>query len=908
MAFKAIRGKVNGVLNEISFSVSGSKAGAREHVQAVSRDYISQPRLTYKTVSGVNGPLVILDHVKFPKYAEIVHLTLPDGIKRSGQVLEVSGSKAVVQVFEGTSGIDAKKTSCEFTGDILRTPVSEDMLGQPINPQCRIYPEEMIQTGISAIDGMNSIARGQKIPIFSAAGLPHNEIAAQICRQAGLVKKSKDVMDYSEDNFAIVFAAMGVNMETARFFKSDFEENGSMDNVCLFLNLANDPTIERIITPRLALTAAEYLAYQCEKHVLVILTDMSSYAEALREVSAAREEVPGRRGFPGYMYTDLATIYERAGRVEGRNGSITQIPILTMPNDDITHPIPDLTGYITEGQIYVDRQLHNRQIYPPINVLPSLSRLMKSAIGEGMTRKDHADVSNQLYACYAIGKDVQAMKAVVGEEALTPEDLLYLEFLHKFEKNFIAQGPYENRTVYETLDIGWQLMRIFPKEMLKRIPQNVSEETTRVQTWSEQDKNKRTLLTIDDKGKNEAVVSQVTGAHVNAGYQSPEGINIFDQKETLSVSQSDDVETVYQSRIAEDCDDPRRDSAGDEGSTSNIIPVAFPLDIGDDGSPAKYTATIIQGQPEEMLPMEEKGPEVHTDDEILGAILTDLMTTLWNQDSMDLQGDGVVQEDVHLDKKGTPKTIEDVPDKVLDSPSRDQQQENHNCDASKDLETQPVIKTSSKFVAEQVAVLADDQSLTVDHEKDGFQNSFKIDCSSKMTAEQGVVLACEGPLNQVKMDRRGDNPLERYQEVRLTETSSNMKLGQLKIQNDQSLKDNKGNQNPALIQDEMGPVVAADIDPCALKQAADVLLHGNSAAESSMDEFGSQSEPAQLSPGPHAQGLRSAGSTDLWDLEQDSSEESNTENHEPSVEVQRKEQAVKNLALLVLVISGSKAN
>uniref|UniRef100_A0A7N8X1N6 Vacuolar proton pump subunit B n=1 Tax=Mastacembelus armatus TaxID=205130 RepID=A0A7N8X1N6_9TELE len=347
-----------------------------------------------------------------------------------------------------------------------------DIMGQPINPQCRIYPEEMIQTGISAIDAMNSIARGQKIPIFSAAGLPHNEIAAQICRQAGLVQKSKDVMDYSADNFAIVFAAMGVNMETARFFKSDFEENGSMDNVCLFLNLANDPTIERIITPRLALTTAEYLAYQCEKHVLVILTDMSSYAEALREVSAAREEVPGRRGFPGYMYTDLATIYERAGRVEGRNGSITQIPILTMPNDDITHPIPDLTGYITEGQVYVDRQLHNRQIYPPINVLPSLSRLMKSAIGEGMTRKDHADVSNQLYACYAIGKDVQAMKAVVGEEALTSDDLLYLEFLQKFEKNFIAQGPYDNRTVYETLDIGWQLLRIFPKEMLKRIPQS----------------------------------------------------------------------------------------------------------------------------------------------------------------------------------------------------------------------------------------------------------------------------------------------------------------------------------------------------------------------------------------------------------------------------------------------------
>uniref|UniRef100_A0A8C9TKK7 V-type proton ATPase subunit B, brain isoform n=1 Tax=Scleropages formosus TaxID=113540 RepID=A0A8C9TKK7_SCLFO len=473
MAMKALRGMVNGAMNELSSAVSGTKsAAAREHVQAVSRDYISQPRLTYKTVSGVNGPLVILDQVKFPRYAEIVHLTLPDGTRRSGQVLEVTGSKAVVQVFEGTSGIDAKKTSCEFTGDILRTPVSEDMLAGFLPPYPLIYPEEMIQTGISAIDGMNSIARGQKIPIFSAAGLPHNEIAAQICRQAGLVKKPKSVMDYSEENFAIVFAAMGVNMETARFFKSDFEENGSMDNVCLFLNLANDPTIERIITPRLALTTAEFLAYQCEKHVLVILTDMSSYAEALREVSAAREEVPGRRGFPGYMYTDLATIYERAGRVEGRSGSITQIPILTMPNDDITHPIPDLTGYITEGQIYVDRQLHNRQIYPPINVLPSLSRLMKSAIGEGMTRKDHADVSNQLYACYAIGKDVQAMKAVVGEEALTADDLLYLEFLQKFEKNFITQGAYENRSVYETLDIGWQLMRIFPKEMLKRIPQS----------------------------------------------------------------------------------------------------------------------------------------------------------------------------------------------------------------------------------------------------------------------------------------------------------------------------------------------------------------------------------------------------------------------------------------------------
>jgi len=488
---------------KMSVPMISIQQGMHDQIAALKRDYIAQPRITYRTVSGVNGPLVILDRVKFPKFAEIVNLTLPDGSQRAGQVLEVSGSKAVVQVFEGTSGIDAKKTTCEFTGDILRTPVSEDMLGrifngsgkpidkgptvmaedfldiqgQPINPYSRIYPEEMVQTGISAIDVMNSIARGQKIPIFSANGLPHNEIAAQICRQGSLVTQlgntGKSVLDDHEDNFAIVFAAMGVNMETARFFKQDFEENGSMENVCLFLNLANDPTIERIITPRLALTTAEFLAYQCEKHMLVILTDMSSYAEALREVSAAREEVPGRRGFPGYMYTDLATIYERAGRVEGRNGSITQIPILTMPNDDITHPIPDLTGYITEGQIYVDRQIHNRQIYPPINVLPSLSRLMKSAIGEGMTRKDHSDVSNQLYACYAIGKDVQAMKAVVGEEALTPDDLLYLEFLTKFEKNFIAQGSYENRTVFESLDIGWQLLRIFPKEMLKRIPASV---------------------------------------------------------------------------------------------------------------------------------------------------------------------------------------------------------------------------------------------------------------------------------------------------------------------------------------------------------------------------------------------------------------------------------------------------
>jgi V-type H+-transporting ATPase subunit B len=469
---------------------------ASEEYKAVTRDYHVYPRLDYRTVKAVNGPLVVLDHVKFPKYAEIVNLTLSDGTKRRGQVLEVNGDKAVVQVFEGTAGIDNKHTRVEFTGEVLEMPVSEDMLGrvfngsgkpidkgppvlaeayldimgQPINPYSREYPEEMICTGISAIDTMNSIARGQKIPLFSAAGLPHNEIAAQICRQAGLVKQS----DSGEtEEFAIVFAAMGVNMETARFFKQDFEENGSMEKVTLFLNLANDPTIERIITPRLALTTAEYLAYQCNKHVLVILTDMSSYADALREVSAAREEVPGRRGYPGYMYTDLATIYERAGRVDGRKGSITQIPILTMPNDDITHPIPDLTGYITEGQVYIDRNLHNRQVYPPINVLPSLSRLMKSAIGEGMTREDHPDVSNQLYANYAIGKDVSAMKSVVGEEALTADDRLYLEFLDKFEQKFLNQGLYEPRDIFQSLELAWSLLRTFPREMLKRIPNDV---------------------------------------------------------------------------------------------------------------------------------------------------------------------------------------------------------------------------------------------------------------------------------------------------------------------------------------------------------------------------------------------------------------------------------------------------
>lgn len=472
---------------------------ARANLLASTRDYNIAPRIDYRTVVKVDGPLVILDNVKFPKYSEIVNVILGDGTIRKGQVLEIYGKRAVVQIFEGTAGIDNLNTHVEFTGDVMKMAISEEMLGrsfngsgipidkgppilaekfldiqgQPINPYKRDYPKEMIQTGISTIDINMSIARGQKIPLFSANGLPHNEIGAQICRQASLVKH-KDVLDHSDENFVIVFAAMGVNKEVARFFQDDFEKNGSMERVVLFMNLANDPTIERIITPRLCLTTAEYLAYEREMHTLVIMTDMSAYADSLKEVSAAREEVPGRRGFPGYMYTDLSTIYERAGRVTGVNGSITQIPILTMPNDDITHPIPDLTGYITEGQIYIDRQLNNKHIYPPINVLPSLSRLMKSAIGVDdkgklMTREDHPSVSNQLYANYAIGKDTAAMKAVVGEEALSPEDHLYLEFLEKYENKFVSQSSYEQRTIWKSLDISWELLRTFPADKLNKI-------------------------------------------------------------------------------------------------------------------------------------------------------------------------------------------------------------------------------------------------------------------------------------------------------------------------------------------------------------------------------------------------------------------------------------------------------
>merc|ERR1712054_478732 len=468
------------------------------HLEAITRDYVVKPRVDYSTIDSIKGPLVILHRVKNPQFNEIVNITLGTGEKRRGQILEVDGDKAVVQVFEGTTGIDNRSSHVEMTGSVLKVGVSEDMLGRifngagapidqkdipvlpddyldvagmPINPFAREYPEDMIQTGVSTIDTMMSVVRGQKIPLFSGAGLPHNDIAAQICRSAGLVTQPGDAPKKSD--FAIVFGAMGTTTETARFFKQDFECNGALETLVMFLNLAMDPTIERIITPRIALTTAEYLAYDCGRHVLCILTDMTSYADSLREVSAAREEVPGRRGYPGYMYTDLATIYERAGRVDGREGSITQIPIISMPNDDLTHPIPDLTGYITEGQISVSRKLHMRGIYPPIDILPSLSRLMKSGIGETkerkFTRADHGEVCNQIYALYAVGQDVEGMKAVIGEESLSDLDRLHLDFNEQFLERFVSQGPYEYRNIFDSLDIGWEIMRTFNRKHLIKI-------------------------------------------------------------------------------------------------------------------------------------------------------------------------------------------------------------------------------------------------------------------------------------------------------------------------------------------------------------------------------------------------------------------------------------------------------
>jgi V/A-type H+-transporting ATPase subunit B len=441
----------------------------------------------YLTVGKVSGPLIIVEGVKGVAYGEVVEIITPSGETKRGQVLDAYEDRAVVQVYEGTSGIDTMQTRVRFTGETIKLgvglellgrifsgkgvpidggpkPICEDELdvyGAPINPSAREYPSEFIQTGVSAIDGMNTLVRGQKLPIFSGSGLPHNELAAQIARQAKVLGE--------EEKFAVVFCAMGITHEDAAFFIKDFERTGALERAALFLNLANDPAIERILTPRLALTTAEYLAFTQNMHVLVILTDMTNYAEALREISAARNEVPSRRGYPGYMYTDLATVYERAGKIIGKSGSVTQMPIITMPGDDITHPIPDLTGYITEGQLVMDRELHRKGIYPPLNVLPSLSRLMKDGIGAGHTREDHSDVSNQLYAAYAEGKDLRALVTVVGEEALTDRDRNYLEFADRFEREFINQSKDENRAIEFTLDLGWELLRMLPKSEMKRI-------------------------------------------------------------------------------------------------------------------------------------------------------------------------------------------------------------------------------------------------------------------------------------------------------------------------------------------------------------------------------------------------------------------------------------------------------
>ena len=442
--------------------------------------------IRYSTVTEVAGPLIIVENVKEVSYGEIVQIETY-GEHRLGQVLEAAEGKAIIQVFEGTRGLDTKETSVLFTGKPMEIGVSTEMLGRifdgkgnpmdgapspipedvrnvngyPMNPSAREYPRDPIQTGISTIDGMNTLVRGQKLPIFSGAGLPHNELAAQIARQAKVTGQKEE--------FAVIFCAMGITAEEADFFMRDFEETGAIERSVLFLNLADSPVIERLIAPKVALTTAEYLAFDKGMHVLVILTDMTNYAEALREISAAREEVPGRRGYPGYMYTDLAQIYERAGRIQGKKGTITQIPILTMPDDDITHPIPDLTGYITEGQIVLSRELHNKGIYPPVAVLPSLSRLMAEGIGEGRTRADHHQLSNQLYAAYAEGGDLRDLVAVVGEEALTERDKKYLEFADAFEQRFVRQARDEDRTFEETFGLGWELLSMHPKSELKKI-------------------------------------------------------------------------------------------------------------------------------------------------------------------------------------------------------------------------------------------------------------------------------------------------------------------------------------------------------------------------------------------------------------------------------------------------------
>jgi len=441
----------------------------------------------YMTVSSISGPLVLVEKTKDVKYAELAEVEFSDGQVRRGKVLEISEDKALVQMFEGTIGLDVLSAKVRFLGRTQQLAVSPDLLGRifdgagrprddgprviaqkrmdingnPINPVARDYPSEFIQTGISAIDGMNPLVRGQKLPIFSGAGLPHARLAAQIARQARVLGK--------EESFAVVFGAMGITFEEANFFMSDFRNTGAIERSVLFINLANDPAIERISTPRLALTSAEYLAFDLDMHVLVILIDMTFYCESLREISASRKEVPGRRGYPGYLYTDLATLYERAGRIKNKKGSITLLPVLTMPEDDKTHPIPDLTGYITEGQIILSRELYRKGIYPPIDVLPSLSRLKDKGIGRNKTREDHSDVLNQLFACYAKGKEARELAIILGEAALSDLDGLYLKFADNFEDVFVRQTESEDRLVDETLDIGWKLLRIVPKEELKRI-------------------------------------------------------------------------------------------------------------------------------------------------------------------------------------------------------------------------------------------------------------------------------------------------------------------------------------------------------------------------------------------------------------------------------------------------------
>lgn len=441
----------------------------------------------YRTIQEIAGPLMLVQGVEGVTYNELGEIELTNGEKRRCKVLEINGTDALVQLFESSTGINPQESKVRFLGRTMELGVSEDMLGRvfdglgrpiddgpeilpdkrmdvnglPMNPAARKYPQEFIQTGVSAIDGLNTLVRGQKLPIFSMSGLPHAQLAAQIARQARVRG--------TDEQFAVVFAAMGITFEEADFFRRSFTETGAIDRTVMFVNLANDPAVERIATPKMALTAAEYLAFEKDMHVLVILTDITNYADSLREISAAKKEVPGRRGYPGYMYTDLATIYERAGRQEGKNGSITMIPILTMPEDDKTHPIPDLTGYITEGQIILSRELYRQGVMPPIDVLPSLSRLKDKGIGEGKTRADHANTMNQLFAAYARGKEAKELMVVLGEAALTDMDKLYAKFAEEFEKKYVSQGFTANRDIEETLDLGWELLRILPRSELKRI-------------------------------------------------------------------------------------------------------------------------------------------------------------------------------------------------------------------------------------------------------------------------------------------------------------------------------------------------------------------------------------------------------------------------------------------------------